>query len=215
MIARAGLRGDVIRGYVQRAERALRNDDVESAWKDLTQVTPLATPVDPDVTRLRDVLVRLALAEIRAMLEAGKPLRALETIARLRERPADSPAIAPLEEAARGWQAATDHADRGEFELVRPALERVRPQLGTRTTGLDHYEEQLNVRDDRFRSAWPRLQEAASQSDWREIMHCADEVLAVAPRHREAQQAQSRLANDSTGSRQADAGAIRNRLHVA
>src|SRR5580765_1628667 len=32
------LRGDVIRGYVERAEKALRNDDVEAAWKDLTRV---------------------------------------------------------------------------------------------------------------------------------------------------------------------------------
>lgn len=186
------LRGDVVRGYVDRAERALRHDDVEAAWKDLVRVTPLATPVDPSVSKLRDVLVRFALAEIRAMLEAGKPLKALEAIARMRERPADSPALAQLEEAARNWQAAIDFADRGEFEQVRPALEKVRPQLGTRTAGLDHFEEQLNVRDDRFRSAWPRLQEAAEKSDWREIMRCADEVLAVAPRHREAQQARNR-----------------------
>ncbi len=186
------LRGDVVRGYVDRAERALRHDDVEAAWKDLLRVGPLATPVDPAVSRLREVLVRLALAEIRAMLEAGKPLRALEAITRLRERPADSPTIVPLEEAARNWQGAIDHADRGEFEQVRPALEKVRTHLGTRTAGLDQFEEQLNVRDDRFRSAWPRLQEAAERSDWREIMRCADEVLAVAPRHREAQQARNR-----------------------
>ena len=114
-------------GYVERAERALRQRDVEAAWKDLNRVTPIATPVDPGVSKLRDVLVRLALAEVRAMLEAGKPLQALEAIARLRERPADSPALPPLEEAARNWQSAIDHADRGEFELAHPALAKVRP----------------------------------------------------------------------------------------
>ena len=77
------LRGDVIRGYVERAEKALRNDDVEAAWKDLNRVVALAAPTDAGVARLRDVLVKLALAEIRAMLEAGKPLQALESIARL------------------------------------------------------------------------------------------------------------------------------------
>ena len=96
------LRGDVIRGYVERAEKALRNDDVEAAWKDLTRVAALAAPTDAGVTRLRDVLVRLALAEVRAMLEAGKPIQALEAIARLRERPADSPALPPLADTARG-----------------------------------------------------------------------------------------------------------------
>jgi hypothetical protein len=186
------LRGEVVRGYVDRAERALRHDDIESAWKDLIAVTVLATPVDPGVSRLRDVLVRLALAEMRAMLEAGKPLQTLEAIARLRERPADSPALPSLEEAAKSWQTAIDHADRGEFELARPALARVRPQLGSRRAGLDRYEEQLNVRDDRFRTAWPCLQQAAAGSDWREMLRCADEVLAVAPRHREAQQARNR-----------------------
>jgi hypothetical protein len=186
------LRGDVVRGYVERAERALRNDDVEAAWKDLVRVTPIATPVDPGVSKLRDVLVRLALAEIRAMLEAGKPLQALEAIARLRERPADSPALPALEDAARAWQSAIDHADRGEFELARPGLAKVRPALGPRTGGLDRYEEQMNVREDRFKTAWPKLQEAAAASDWKEMLRHADDVLAVAPRHREAQQARNR-----------------------
>jgi hypothetical protein len=186
------LRGDVVRGYVERAERALRNDDVEAAWKDLNRVTPIATPVDPGVSKLRDVLVRLALAEVRAMLEAGKPLQALEAIARLRERPADSPALPPLEDAARNWQSAIDHADRGEFELAHPALAKVRPAVGPRTSGLDRYEEQMNVREDRFKAAWPRLQEAAAASDWKEMLRHADDVLAVAPRHREAQQARNR-----------------------
>jgi FHA domain len=186
------LRGDVVRGYVDRAERALRQDDIEAAWKDLLRVSPLATPVDPGVARLREVLVKFALAEIRAMLEAGKPLQALEAISRLRERPGDSPALQPLDDAARNWQVAFDHADRGEFEQARPALAKVRPQLGPRTSGLDRYEEQLNVREDRFRTAWPCLQNAAVGSDWQEMLRCADEVLAVAPRHREAQQARNR-----------------------
>jgi hypothetical protein len=186
------LRGDVIRGYVERAEKALRTDDVEAAWKDLTRVSALATPTDAGVARVRDVLVKLALAEVRAMLEAGRPLQALEAVARLRERPADSPALQPLADCARDWQAATDHADRGEFDQARPLLARVRTALGTRTTGLDRYEEQMNIREDRFRRAWPCLQEAAAGSDWKDMLRCADEVLAVAPRHREAQQARNR-----------------------
>ena len=186
------LRSDVARGYVDRAERALRNEDVEGAWKDLNRVSAVAAPADPGVTRLRDTLLRLALAEIRAMLEAGKPLQALEAIGRVRERPADHPALPALDEAARDWQSAMDHSDRGEFEPARPKLERVRTRLGSRTAGLDRYEEQLNIREDRFKTAWPCLQTAAGASDWPEILRCADEVLAAAPRHREAQQARNR-----------------------
>src|SRR5262245_10371521 len=53
------LRSDVARGYVDRAERSLRNDDVESAWKDLNRVSGVAAPADAGVTRLRDTLLRL------------------------------------------------------------------------------------------------------------------------------------------------------------
>ena len=186
------LRGEIARGYVERAERALRNDDVEAAWTDLIRVETFAAQADPGVSRLRDVLIRLGLAEIRAMLEVGKPLQALETVAALKERPATSPALPALEEAAREWQSAIDHADKGDFAQSRPALDRARPRLASRTEGLDRYEEQVNQREDRFRAAWPQLQEAAATADWREIMRLADEVLAAAPRHREAQQARNR-----------------------
>lgn len=186
------LRDEVVRAYLDRGERALRNDDIESAWLELNRATAVASPTDPAVMHLRDVLVRLAVAELKAMLEAGKPLAAIEAIARFRERPADSPAITPLDEAARDWQLAIDHSDRGEFEQARPALARVRPRLASRTQGLDRFEEQLNVREDRFRAAWPQLQEAVATGNWREMLRSSDEVLAVAPRHREAQQSKNR-----------------------
>jgi hypothetical protein len=186
------LRNDVVRGYIDRAERALRGDDVEAAWKDLSRVSQVASAGDPGVTKLREVLTRLALAEIRAMLEAGKPLQAIEAISRFKERPADSPFLLPLEEAARSWQMGIDHADKGDFNLARPEIDGIRPRLGIRTSGLDRYEEQLNQREDRFRNAWPQLQEAADRGDWKEILRYADDVLSVAPRHREAQQARNR-----------------------
>ncbi|WP_020471704.1 FHA domain-containing protein [Zavarzinella formosa] len=186
------LRGDVVRGYVERAERSLRNDDIEAAWKDLGLAASLSSATDPGVSRLRETLLSHSIAELRAMLEAGKPLQALEAIARFRERAASSPAIPSLEEAAISWQAAIDHSDKGEFPQARPMLDRVRPRLGSRTLGLDRYEESLNQREDRFRVMWSQLQESIAAGDWREILRNADEVLQVAPRHREAQQARNR-----------------------
>src|SRR5436305_1071977 len=41
------LRGDVIRGYVERAEKALRNDDVESDWKDMLRCADEVLNVAP------------------------------------------------------------------------------------------------------------------------------------------------------------------------
>ena len=186
------LRGDVVRGYVERAERALRNDDVEAAWKDLGLAASLSSATDPGVAKLRETLLSHAVSELRAMLEAGKPLQTLEAIGRFRDRSATSPAIPTLEEAARDWQAAIDFADKGEFPQARPTLDRVRPRLGSRTMGLDRYEEAVNQREDRFRVTWAQLQESTAAGDWREILRNADEVLHVAPRHREAQQARNR-----------------------
>lgn len=186
------IRDDVVRGYLDRAERALRSDDIDGAWRDLIRVEAIAPPTDPGISKLRETLVRLALAEIRAMLEAGKPLQALEAIDRLKERPATATALPILEEAARDWQTAIDQADRGEFTQARVALDRVRPKLNNRTAGLDRYEEQVNQREDRFKQAWRNLQDATSNGDWRDMLPHADAVLAVAPRHKEAQQARNR-----------------------
>lgn len=185
------LRSDVVRGYLDRAERALRHDEVEAAWSDLLRVERLA-PSDRDVVKLRETLTRLGLAEIRAALEAGKPVQAVQTIARFRERPAQSPELVALEEAAQDWVLAIEIGERGDFPLARSTVERVRKRLGNRTAGLDRFEQDFVRREDRFRFAWSELQEAASSKNWREMMRMADEVLAVAPRHREAQQARNR-----------------------
>lgn len=185
------LRDDVIHGYLDRAERSLRRDDVEKAWADLLRVEKLASS-DHGVGKLRSTLTRLGLAEIRAALEAGRPLRALKAIGRLKDRPAKSPEIAPLEEAAQDWLLAIDIADRGEFSLTRSALDRIRRRLGDRSSGLDRFEEDLARREDRFRLAWSELQDAATATNWRDMMRRADEVLAVAPRYKEAQQARNR-----------------------
>ncbi len=71
------------RAFVERAERSLRKDDAEAAWRDLLQAEQLQTP-DKDAERLREALTRLGVAEVRALLQAGEPGRAEEEIARLR-----------------------------------------------------------------------------------------------------------------------------------
>src|SRR5262249_42082468 len=60
------------RAYVERGERLLRRDDVESAWNDLLQAEQLQT-AERSPERLRDALTRLGLAEVRGVLLAGDP----------------------------------------------------------------------------------------------------------------------------------------------
>jgi hypothetical protein len=62
------LRADVVRGYLERAERSLRHDDAETAWTDLARVETLADG-DGGVVRLREALTRLDIAEIWAGAE--------------------------------------------------------------------------------------------------------------------------------------------------
>nr|MCU0706047.1 hypothetical protein [Fimbriiglobus sp.] len=87
---------EVARGFRLRAERHLRNDDPEAAWKDLLAAESLNTPL-PELDHLRTTLVKLGVAECRAALIAGHPLRVIEAHARLRQRLAFHPDFAWLE----------------------------------------------------------------------------------------------------------------------
>src|SRR5437764_7593061 len=57
------------RAFVERGERRLAQDQAEQAWSDLLQAETLAQDKGSD--RLRQALVRLGLAELRALLQAG------------------------------------------------------------------------------------------------------------------------------------------------
>ena len=185
------LREEVVRGYLERAERILRRDDLEGAWLDLVRVEQLA-PKDGAVVHLRETLTRHGLAEIRALLETGKPLQAVQAVVRLKDRPANSLELPPLEEAAQDWVLAEEIAERGDFPLAKSASERVRNRLAGRTTGLNRFASELARRAERFRECGRTLQDALETKDWREILRLADEVLAVAPQHRETQQLRNR-----------------------
>src|SRR5690349_7111608 len=71
------------RAFVERGERQLRRDDAEAAWRDLLQAEQLQT-AERSTERLREALMRLGLAEVRGILQAGEPGRADEALSRLR-----------------------------------------------------------------------------------------------------------------------------------
>lgn len=177
---------EVARAYLAWADRHLRADDAESAWRDLLAAESLNTGEEAAV-RLRQTLTRLGLAECRAALEAGHPLRVLESIARLRDRGVRSPEFDVLESASQKWLLASDQADRGDFELaitsLNHALNRLDPILAA---GVIRFQSELEKRQVRFHEARTRLNAAAEGKRWREAVGSADAVIAVAPDHREA-----------------------------
>jgi hypothetical protein len=83
-------------------------------------------------------------------------------------------------------------ADRGDFLLAVATAEKVRPRLAGPTPGLDRFVRVLCGRHERFREAVAKLTDAADARDWRQAASWADEVIAVAPNHRDARHAQMR-----------------------
>jgi hypothetical protein len=181
----------LVRAYVERGERHLKLEDAEGAWRDLLQAEQLQT-AEKCVDSLRQTLIRLGVAEVRALLHAGDPRRADEAIAQLRERRARSAELQVLEEAARDWLQARDLAERGEFGSARDGVERVRCRLLDRPAALDRFADDL----DHYRKIFPgllvRLHEAAEKERWREVVEVAEQVLAFAPRHAEARTLRTR-----------------------
>jgi tetratricopeptide (TPR) repeat protein len=182
------LLNQVIRGFVERGERHLRQDDAEAAWHDLLQAEQLDRD-NRDADRLRQALVRLGLAEVRTLLQAGEPGRAAEVIGRLRERSVRQPELLLLDEAAKGWLQARDQASRGELARALELAERVRRLLPGNAEPLDRFRADLEANRERVAGLVKQLHEASEACRWRDALELADQVLAVAPQHPEARRA--------------------------
>ena len=185
------LLAQLVRAYVERGERCLKRQDAESAWRDLLQAEQLQT-AEKTVDSLRQTLVRLGVAEVRALLQTGEVRRADEAVAHLRERRVRSTELQVLEEAARDWLHAHDLAEHGELASAREAVERVRRRLLDRPAALDRFADDLDHHRKILPGLLVRLHEAAEQGRWREVVEVAEQVLAVAPQHAEARKARSR-----------------------
>ena len=176
---------EVVKAYTARARQALDQHNPDAAWRDLIAAEALNTG-EKAVTDLRLALARLALVQVRAMLESGRPIDAIDQIARSRDRGVRHPDLGQLEAAAQDWVHATELADRGEFLRAAAELDRVAPKLPPPITGLDRCRAEVGDRHARFSEAVARLYDAAEAKRWREAVSVAAEVLAVAPDHREA-----------------------------
>jgi len=186
-----GLLGQVARGYVERGERLLRNDDAEGAWRDLLQAEQLRAGAKSG-NRLRNTLTRLGIAEVRALLEAGEPARANEILLGLRQRGVRSPELPLLEEATRDWLEAADLAARGDFALAQEKAERVSRLFHGALRSLEDFRTALDKRKQTFLDVLGRLHEAAEEGRWSDLAVLAERMLVVAPLHPEARRTRAR-----------------------
>jgi hypothetical protein len=173
------LQQEVIRAFLDRAEKHQRNEDLVQAWNDVQKAEALA-PNDPLVGKFRGQLLRLGLAEVQSALEAGRPGRAGEAIARLRDRGVRPVEVQPYEDVVRNWLLAREAADGGEFVVALQTVDRIGKVLPGGNSGLSEFRAQLEARHQTFNKLISELHDARQQQRWREAVHLADQVLAVA-----------------------------------
>jgi hypothetical protein len=181
----------VARGFLERGERQLANDDPSAAWNDLLAAEQ-AGATDSAAARLRQSLVKLGLTEVRALLEAGEPARAAEAIELLRQRGAQPPEVPPLEEASRAWKLAREQASRGEFGQAVQTMHRVGRLTPGRYEALDEFVRELERKHQAFTSLLRHLHESVEQRRWSDVVQWSEQVLAMAPMHEEARRMRNR-----------------------
>jgi tetratricopeptide (TPR) repeat protein len=177
------------RAFVERGERRLRQDDLETAWADLLQAEQMAAP-DCGAERLRQVLERQGLVDVRALLEAGEPDKAAEAVAVLTAQAVRHPDLKWLNDAARGWLQARDLAGRGEFNQALGLADRARKLLPG-NVALAAYRAELENYGEAVPGLLVELHAAAEEARWRDVLRLADEVLRAAPEQKEARQARA------------------------
>src|SRR3712207_6107617 len=139
----------VMHAFVERGEKYLRQDDTASAWSDLLKAEQIGI-TDNAPLRLRQALTRLGLAEVRGLLDAGEPARAVEAIAQLRNRAVRHPELEGLDEGARDWAAARELMEKGEFAQALRTLERVGRLLPAHAAAVGKFRKNLEEKNREF-----------------------------------------------------------------
>lgn len=187
------LRAKLTRDLVQRAKRRGQVDDVAGAIDDLDLAERCGAA--PDVlAEARLVIAERVANEIRPLLDAGDPGRALDQIDALAKRHVSGPALRRCREAAEAWKQAIDESRRGEFGQARAAVERAsRLVSGAAAEALKAFRGDLEARQD---AAQPRIERfykaVAAEGNWGEILTAAESVIEAIPEHSAARQARSR-----------------------
>jgi tetratricopeptide (TPR) repeat protein len=180
----------LMRAYVARGEKALRQDDAVSAWNDLLKAEEMGF-TDNAPVRLRQALTRLGLAQARALLETGEPIRACDTINQLRQWAVRQPELDPMEEAAKNWVLARDLSENGEFAKAREMLDRTAKLLPVKFRSFEEFRTAVAEKSQIFSPLLVKLHEAVQQKRWQDVLDHSEQILAIAPQHADARRLRS------------------------
>src|SRR5262245_39979726 len=184
------LRQRLVKAFVERGERRFGAGESEAAWGDLLKAEQTGS-ASPDAERLRHALGRRGLDQVRVLLTAGEPARAVDAMLGLHERGVRSSETDHLGEAARNWLLARELADRGEFAQAVEAVERARRLVTGPAAALEEFRVSLKQRQDVVASHLVPLHAAAEKGNWGGADALCEKVLAAAPDHKEARRLRS------------------------
>jgi hypothetical protein len=189
-------RGRLALDLVARATRRGSVDDVAGAVEDLELAARIGAPPDSLATA-RLALAHHAAEEVRADLDLGEPVRALERIEQLAHHKITGPALRRSREIAEAWRDGLAEGRRGEFGRAHEQLDRAE-RLAAGTGAISSQQAVAAAKtelENRQKVAAPKVEGlyvALSAGKWPEVLSTAEAVLAHVPEHPAARLARSR-----------------------
>lgn len=175
---------------VQRAEHASSLGNFSIAWQDLSAASELAGPSDADsISRQKNQLVELTIESADSLLFNGKVTHAVQLINQLSSRKIMDWRADRILNVSRCLQSAEDFAANGRFHESIQQLELAR----NLQPDLPYIESRLAVgrqRDVQMKELTAELQSSALKCQWSDVSKCCQKILAIAPRHEIALDAQ-------------------------
>ena len=189
-------RGRLALDLIARATRRGAVDDLAGAIEDLSLAERIGAPPDSLAAARLSLADRVA-DEIRADLDAGEPVRALERIEELARHKIGGPSLRRTREIAEAWQSALAEGRRGEFGRAHEQFDRAeRLAAGAGAIGAQQAVALAKTElENRQKEAAPKVEAlyaALSEGKWPQILTAAEAVLVSVPEHPAARQARTR-----------------------
>jgi len=175
---------------IERAETAISGSNLALAWKDLSLAGKIAMPKDADVvSRQSNQLVELTIEAAESLLNQGKLTHSLQMIDQLGKRDVMDWRADRIRNVIGFVQQADGLAATGKFTQSLEQLENaknVQPDL-------PFIESRISVcrlREIQLKELTAELHSTALKCQWVDVNQCCQKILAIAPKHEIALEAQ-------------------------
>ena len=175
---------------IQRAQTATSTGNLALAWKDLSLANKIAGPKDSDaVSTQTDQLVELTVEASDSLLKQGKLNPALQMIDQLGKRELTDLRSDQIRKTIEYLQQAESLAAAGEFGQSLKQLENakdIQPNLAFVESRISAY----SLNEIQLRELTEELHSTTLKRQWVDVNQCCQKILAIAPKHEIALDAQ-------------------------